>query len=230
MTARTMTAWGGLLLACAGAACAAGPRSGPVDGAAAVDSRELGCTAECDPLLGLSCDPATGRCDGACAPDRLGQSYVGCEYYATVTVNDIPLPFHFAAVISNPGPDPARVTIEGGGLATPRTLDVPPAGLEIAELPWVAMLEACESAEHPCGYPVAGSRDPVEQGALVRGGAYRIRSTRPVTVYQFNPLEFEVGGVTSHSNDASLLFPVNAMGSRFVVASRQSWPNGPYFY
>jgi hypothetical protein len=39
--------------------------------------------------------------------------------------------------------------------------------------------------------------------ALVVDGAYRLRSTQPVTVYQYNPLNADV------TNDASLMLPVN---------------------
>src|SRR5262245_58796243 len=41
----------------------------------------------CDPLQGMTCSPTTGRCEGACA--ALGTSYIGCEYYPTVTANDV---------------------------------------------------------------------------------------------------------------------------------------------
>src|ERR1041385_6436174 len=36
---------------------------------------------ECDPVQGMTCDAATGSCTGECAPQNLGTSYIGCEYY-----------------------------------------------------------------------------------------------------------------------------------------------------
>src|SRR5262245_23811267 len=38
----------------------------------------------CDSALGLTCS-ATGFCEGPCAPATLGPSYIGCEYYPTIT-------------------------------------------------------------------------------------------------------------------------------------------------
>jgi hypothetical protein len=57
-------------------------------------------------------------------------------------------------------------------------------------------------------------------GALASGGAYHLRSDRPVTVYQFNPLQYTKPGAPelSQSNDASLLFPSTAWRKdHFVV-------------
>ena len=53
--------------------------------------------------------------------------------------------------------------------------------------------------------------------ALVLDGAYRLRSTQPVTVYQFNPLNADV------TNDASLLLPVNTWTGNYLVAAWQHW-------
>jgi len=47
--------------------------------------------------------------------------------------------------------------------------------------------------------------------------AYKIDSTIPITVYQFNPLE----NVNVFSNDASLLLPVNVLGKWYIVMSRE---------
>jgi hypothetical protein len=42
---------------------------------------------------------------------------------------------------------------------------------------------------------------------IVVDGAYRLRSTQPVTVYQYEPIDYEIGGAFSFTNDASLLLP-----------------------
>jgi hypothetical protein len=54
---------------------------------------------------------------------------------------------------------------------------------------------------------------------LAPGAAYRLRSDQPVTVYQYNPLEYELQGQYSYSNDASILLPVNAWGEAYRVAT-----------
>jgi hypothetical protein len=69
---------------------------------------------------------------------------------------------------------------------------------------------------------------PQSLSALVNGGAYHLRSTKPVTVYQFNPLEYQNNDSCtcdpychdcSFTNDASLLLPVNALGKDYYAAS-----------
>src|SRR5262245_48494528 len=44
---------------------------------------------ECDPVQGMSCDSASGRCTGVCSPANLGKSYLGCDYFPTVTGNSV---------------------------------------------------------------------------------------------------------------------------------------------
>src|SRR5262245_55644387 len=62
------------------------------------------CAVECD--APAECDP--------CAPELLGNSYIGCEYYAVVTPNSVRSGiFHFAVAISNTSRSPTVVTIEG---------------------------------------------------------------------------------------------------------------------
>jgi hypothetical protein len=57
-------------------------------------------------------------------------------------------------------------------------------------------------------------------------GAYRLRSTRPVTVYQFSPLDYTNGSQFSYTNDASLLLPTNALRGEYFVAAFPPW-NAP---
>ena len=63
------------------------------------------------------------------------------------------------------------------------------------------------------------------RAAFVTQGAYHIRSTAPVTVYQFNPLDYTNGTAYSYTNDSSLLLPVNVLTGNFVIAAWQ-----PYMY
>ena len=61
---------------------------------------------------------------------------------------------------------------------------------------------------------------------LVRNAAFHVTSNVPVTVYQFNPLEYTVGsglGASfSYSNDASLLLPSHALTGNYIVIARPS--------
>jgi hypothetical protein len=175
----------------------------------------------CDPQQGMTCNPDSGFCEGACAPRLLGQSYIGCEYYATITANLLRVTdFPFAVAVSNASGEPASVTIDGGALTAPLVFDVPPNEVRTQDLPWIFELKICPPSDF-----VGICNDPPADGALVEDGAYRLRSTRPVTVYQFNPLPYTDGaGRFSYTNDASLLLPTNVWTGNYVVGS---WPPRP---
>jgi len=78
------------------------------------------------------------------------------------------------------------------------------------ELPWIPEL---------LGNPYVD-----QYSTKVEDGAYRIASDVPVTVYQFNPLEYkeetEDGPVFSHTNDASLLLPTHTLTGDYYIMSR----------
>jgi hypothetical protein len=172
----------------------------------------------CDSKQGLFCDFETGVCSGACSPEELARSYIGCEYRPTVTGNSVRSTFEFAVVVTNTSDLPADVVIEGGDLDAPIELIVPPRSQRAQPLPWVADLKACMG---PC------DDVPLSSSAVSDAGAYLLRSTRPVTVYQFSPLDYTQFGLFSYSNDASLLLPVNALDREYVVASYPSWGDSP---
>src|SRR5690348_11563662 len=153
--------------------------------------------AVCDPLQGSTCNQDTGLCDGLCSPQNLGQSYIGCDYYATVTGNAVGNEFNFAVAISNTGAAQADITIDGGGLTTPINLAVQPGSVATQALPWIHQLKFCT------GPTSSDCLSPPVRGANVVDGGYHLRATVPVTVYQFNPLEYTNGFDFSYSNDAS---------------------------
>jgi hypothetical protein len=168
---------------------------------------------DCTPELGLSCDVETGRCDGACSVAELGSSYIGCEYYPTVTGNLVESPFNFAVTVSNTSGSVATITVDGGALGTPLVFTVEPNSVAVQTLPWVVATKLCLADN------VELCREVPVTGALAAGAAYRLRSTQPVTVYQFNPLEYaSTQGTFSYTNDASLLLPSTAWGKEFVTA------------
>ena len=158
-------------------------------------------TLECDPLQGMMCDPNSGLCTGACA-NLGGLSYIGCDYYPVVTQQ---LDFYvgpnnpYAVAVANTTADNATITVTKGG--APVLTDMVPANsVKAIPLPWVNEL--------------ALGTGPT---SVVPDGAYRLRSTQPVTVYQFNPLNADV------TNDASLMLPVNTWTGNYVVAAWPFW-------
>jgi len=174
----------------------------------------------CDPLQGMSCDPEIGVCGGSCAPQNIGRNYIGCEYYPTVTGNEVDNNFTYAVAISNTSAVAADVHVEGGALTAPLTFSVAPGAVDVRVLPWEPTLKACSSfGQLECGAPQNYS-------ALVVDGAYHLRSSEPVTVYQFNPLDYVAGSQFSYTNDASLLLPVNAMTPNYRVATWPAWNTG----
>lgn len=155
---------------------------------------------------------STSGCQGECAPASLGTNYIGCEYYPTVTANIVSPTFEFAIVISNIGATPADVTIDGGALTAARTFQVPANQVHVERLPWQTDLK-----NHSSNRP----------SMKIAGGAYRMRSNRPVTAYQFSPIDYMSGSTASYTNDASLLIPRNAMGTEYRVAAWPNWSSYP---
>jgi len=173
----------------------------------------------CDPLTGTTCNAATGRCDGACGLKALGQSYIGCDYYPTVTANLVATNFHFAVAVSNTTNQSATVTASKGASVL-STVTVGANSVQVIQLPWELTLKG----------PASGSVVPFPASVKVAQGAFRIRSTQPVTVYQFNPLEYTLAGTFSYSNDASILLPVNVWTGKYRVVARHHFYGGSGFY
>lgn len=152
----------------------------------------------CDEIQGMACNPDIGLCDGECALENLQLSYIGCDYYPTITLQHDSYNGGtkiFAAVIANTTGADANITITRGDMMVTKL--VVPAG-EVKEVPlkWVNELTK-----------------GLGPSKLTVDGAYRLRSDHPVTVYQYNLLYADA------SNDASLLLPVNAWTGDYLVAS-----------
>jgi hypothetical protein len=171
----------------------------------------------CDPVQGMSCDAERGACVGACSRSVIGASYIGCEYYPTITGNGLVGEWDFAVIISNTSGQPARVRLEGGSLGAPQERIIAARGVETWRLPYDSSMQMCAS--------VLGAycTVPSPYGGSWRGGAFRLRSDQPVTVYQFSPLDYQQGQQLSHSNDASLLLPATSLGTDYVVATWPTW-------
>ncbi|MBI5502801.1 MAG: IgGFc-binding protein [Deltaproteobacteria bacterium] len=166
----------------------------------------------CDPALGERCDG--GYCtdlSGACEDARRNRSYEGCDYFVTETVNSTmlgPDVFRFAIVVGNRNVAAAHVQVFDGDVEV-GSADVASNGTASIELDWKPALRS------PRG------------SSIVAGGAFRVRSDLPVTVYQFNPLRYweESRPIYpgSYTNDASLVLPRNVLSGRYVVAARESF-------
>ncbi len=162
------------------------------DGTDFVEERRCGAGTVCD----------QGRCASLCEINSKESSYLGCDYWAVDLDNierdggtDQPA----AVVISNPNPDltaEITITIPGVGPLTLNNPNVAPGGLSIFEL--------------PTGRHIDGS-------GLYNSRTFRVDSSIPVTVHQFNPLN----GENVFTNDASLLLPSNALGTEYMLMSWQ---------
>jgi hypothetical protein len=218
--------------ACSGSTsvCAAGygcvlctPGSGSCSGSTGTLCNSTGTaetTNDCDPELGLTC--LGGTCTGACAD--IGESYIGCEYYAITMANNQlnQSVFPFYVVVANQGTSAATLTITGGALTTTDTVTVAAGAIQEIELPWVPALSCgggtCDGDD--TDYSSPGTE-------LVATSAYHIKSTEPITAYQFNAKDYVISGTYSYTNDASLLLPVNAMTGNYYVATWGSWNAEP---
>jgi hypothetical protein len=182
----------------------------------------------------------TGGDPTTCAEAAANKTYIGCDFWPTVTANNVWSIFDFAAVVANAGTQAADVTVTGNGQN--KKVTVPADSLATIYLPWVQSLKGMDA--DTCGtlIPFAAT---VEQA----GGAYHLVSSVPVTVYQFSALEYQgqggpagknwdacpgnqicaqslaPNGCYSFTNDASLLLPSTAMTGNYRVTGTTGWPD-----
>jgi hypothetical protein len=168
----------------------------------------------------------------SCAAAAASRSYVGCDYWPTVVANVVWSIFDYAVVVANAGATTANVTVTGP-MGTSRSERVAPDSLVKIYLPWVPALKGADA--DTCGVPT-----PLPASVVAKGAAFHLVSDQPVTVYQFNALEFGpsggppgkswdscpglqscvhggLSGCWSYSNDASLLLPSTAMTGNYLV-------------
>jgi hypothetical protein len=152
---------------------------------------------------GLAC--YMGACLSPCAGDLKQNTNAGCEFYAVDLDNAVESdPFsgqvwdaqnaQFAVIVSNTSKDSkAEVTVTNpDGSAFPK-VTLEPMSLHTFKLDKKWGLDGTEKSKK----------------------AFRINSTRPITVYQFNPLSNE----QVFSNDASVLLPSPSLGTEYYVMS-----------
>ena len=169
-----------------------------------------------------------------CAEAANSKTYIGCDFWPTVTANQVWDIFDYAVVVANAGDTPGDVTVTQGG-TTIATATVQPNGLSTIYLPWVKDLKGQDF--DACTYVV-----PMTASVRSTVGAYHLVSTTPITVYQFSALEFLGQGgppgknwstcpglqcglaCASYSNDASLLLPSTAMTGNYRITGMPGWP------
>jgi len=163
---------------------------------------------------------SSGGIPQTCADAIKNQSYIGCEYWPTVTSNSgLYTGFEFAIAAANPTASPATVTVQRNG-AQVAQVTVAPGDLQTLTLPWVDELK---------GLSVIGDGSDLTSILLAKG-AYKVTATVPITLYQFNPLEFQLqpapfdcpdpqltGECFSFTNDASILLPTSALRGEYYV-------------
>ncbi len=183
----------------------------------------------------------------SCADAARSRSYIGCDYWPTVVANNVWDIFDYAVIVANGQDQPVQITITGPvGVSTGGS--VPAGGLGKFYLPWVPPLKG-ESFDECTSSRQLGS------SVVALGGAYHLASTLPVSVFQFNALEYKgaggspkkdwsscpglracndpatgkagtVFGCFSFSNDASLLLPQAAWTGTYRVAGQASMGTG----
>lgn len=176
-------------------------------------------------------DPLGGRDPKTCQEATTARSYVGCDYWPTVTANLVDEVFDFAVAVANVGEEDANVEVTGPN-GVHESVTVASGDIGKIYLPWVESLKG-------------GTDGSMTASVLEKKGAYHLVSDKPVVVYQFNPLEFraeggepgkdwsscEVSPTTgecySYSNDASLLLPSTAMTGTYRIMGSQGFSRHP---
>ncbi len=149
-----------------------------------------------------------GTCTSPCLVAAAQKSYIGCDYWPTPTANSVDAAFdgNFGVVVHNANDKVAHVIIMLGTTNVAER-DVAPGTLETFTLNLDTGLKMS-----------AG-----DQSLKVANAAYHLTSTMPVTVYQFNPLDYELNGSNSYSNDASLVLPTPTLSTNYIVMARQTF-------
>jgi len=167
----------------------------------------------CDAGKGEIC--SNGTCVNGCELSKDEPSNVGCEFYAVdLDLSDgisDPANGPWGVVLANAGTIPAKIVIEQNDAALgapikPKTVyeaTVAPNDLAEVKLP---------TREVDCATPPGSWSSP---GTCLTSNAFRITSTAPIVVYQFN--NFSHG----YSTDASLLIPTTSIGMKYRVTG---WP------
>ncbi|HEY4118239.1 MAG TPA: IgGFc-binding protein [Byssovorax sp.] len=127
-------------------------------------------------------DPTT------CAEAMTSHSYVGCDFWPTVNANNVWSIFDYAIVVANAGDEMVTATVTQGASGSQVAMaTIAPNSLGTLYLPWVASLKGPDTDQ-------CGDATPLPGSVTAPGGAYHLTTSAPVTVYQFNALEYQGHG------------------------------------
>jgi hypothetical protein len=177
-------------------------------------------------------------CKGPCSPTVLGRSNVGCDFWPTVTANNVASSprdvSQFGVWVGNPSDElSAMISVEGV-----RQFTLGPKQVYPISLPLIPDLKGPDWA-------VAGTPMAPSQSVNKLGAAYHLQSDLPIVAYQFNTIEPQAvtstdsscmgmagappvpGSCYSYSVDASTLFPSHVLSSEYFVASYRAWQGAP---
>jgi hypothetical protein len=158
----------------------------------------------CDVAGGKLC--GNGVCGTACEVAASQASNVGCEFWAVDldqqdALND-PASAPWGVVLSNAGQTDANVTIEINEAPVGQPLKTKVVSQTTVKS-FSLGLVVLPTREIDCGVK---PNDYLSPGTCLSSNAFRISSSAPIIVYQFNVFE------NAYSNDASLLLPTHALG------------------
>lgn len=158
----------------------------------------------CKVMAGQACN--NGHCGNACDISKDKPSNVGCEFWAVDLdqqdgMND-PASMPWGVALSNAGQAQADVTIEINDAAPGQPLALKVVK-QVSVVAGSLQKVILPTRELDCGVK---PNDYASPGTCLSSKAYRITSSYPIVVYQFNVFE------NAFSNDASLLLPTTALG------------------
>lgn len=168
----------------------------------------------------------------ACLHAMESKSYIGCEYIASTFANSginydsygsymEDEPFKFAIAIANNNQNEAKITVFDNEKFKKEYLVPADEMIVIDDLPWKKELKEPFTEDYLEGKAFASR--------VLSNGAYAVQSDTPVTVYQFNPLQYqettlnylsEEELVYSYTNDASLLLPTHVFLDEYIAVAR----------
>ena len=156
----------------------------------------------CDAAAGEEC--LGGECLTLCGKAEMERSSVGCRYYGVDMEQIIDHSYlTYAISVSNVH---ESITAE-----------------VVVEKLWLGEWEVyAESSVTPRALVTFALPNFELSGTAIGERAYRITSDIPVIAYQFNPLD----GAESFSSDASLLLPVSALDTAYVVPGWEGYATG----
>ena len=160
----------------------------------------------CDAAAGQAC--GNGKCGGACDIAADQPSNVGCEFWAV----DLDQQDGFNDPASAPWGVVALERRRGHGATSPSSINDAPVGQPALAEGRERRSTSRRAASMPAVLPTreldcgVKPNDYASPGTCLSSNAYRITSSTPIVVYQFNVFE------NAFSNDASLLLPTTALG------------------